>query len=666
MPKLIVRQDGQIIKELELVEGQEYIGGRDDSCDIILSGKSGISRQHFKLYYNGEKWQVDVISKFGHLNYQAREVHVIALDDNSAFNLPPYDFQLSLEKAAQAPVENALSVFEPPAQEPVEEANDEVPNDKTMAIEAANPPSVQSSDQNPVEGANDFVGDSDDTLPGINVGEPVVTFINSKGEELGTYALRGGNLWVAGRDESCDIKIPERKSSRRHFEISRSRMGFTLTDLGSANGTKVNQKIVQARSSISLSPGDIIKIGSTKIKFDITNPELQEQIQNLPDLLFNQTVVAQNQNLPANYGGGMAPQGYNSPPRQAQRSLINPKSLTIMGLILVIIYSLVGEVKSTAQKDSKVVVSDEPINNLTAQQKQFVKETYLLAQSLYSQGKYQLAADNIKKVHELVPFHEKSKELEQDCQLALDLIDDKLDQERGEKLAQENQQKIEAELTKCNSQFGPNSTAQTVNDCLATALEIDPNNSGIQNLVERAEKQDQDRAIKIANDKEQQEKINRGLAMFRECENLQKNQQYYLARKKCQEFLNTSLPDPNGNKGKAQRFVANIEQTLSQKIGQLLKTAQELAGKEDFRGALKSVFEAQKMNPTEPEIKEVEQSVTANMNKKLKGLYQDAKLEESLGNVQVTKEKCSRVLELSIPENDYYNNCKKILKKYGD
>ncbi len=661
MPKLIVRQEGQIVKELQLVAGQEYIAGRDESCQIVLIGKSGVSRQHFKIYFNGERWQVDVISKFGHLNYQAREVHVIVLENNAAFSLPPFDFQFMPDKVESESLASEMSLV------PIEDT-DNVVNSDTVAIPEGNLPAISdnknsSAEADPLE----FAGDSDDTSPGFSVGEPVVTLINNQGEDLGSFALKDGNLWVAGRDESCDIRIPERKSSRRHFEISRTEDGYTLSDLGSANGTKVNQKIVKPKESIVLSAGDVIKIGSIKIKFDIVNTQLQEQIQNLPDLLFNQTVVAQNHHLPTNFDDptALAAGGENRLPRNA-KALLNPKSVTMIALILLIIYGLVGEVKTPIKKDARLVVSDEPMNNLTPQQRQFVKETYTLAQSLYSQGKYQLSADNLKKVHELVPYIDKSKELEQDCRRALELIEDQLEQDRQQKIAKENQEKVEAEINRCKSTFNVNTSVQSINDCLATALQIDPGNSGIQELVSLAEKQEQDRALRLANNKEQQEKINRGLAMFRECEKLQKDQQLYLARKKCQEFVSTSLPDPNGNKGKAQRFVANIEQTLTQKIGQLLKSAQDMAGKDDFRGAFKNVRDAQKMNPTEPEIKEVEESLTGIMNKKLKLLYQDAKLEESLGNIQVTKEKCNKVLELSIPENDYYNNCRKILKKYGE
>ncbi len=72
------------------------------------------------------------------------------------------------------------------------------------------------------------------------------------------------------------------------------------------------------------------------------------------------------------------------------------------------------------------------------------------------------------------------------------------------------------------------------------------------------------------------------------------------------------------------------------------------------------------MNPTEPSTKEAEGGILTTMNKKLKSLYQDAKLEESLGNISVTKEKCAKIMELSFPENEYYTRCKNITKKYGE
>jgi hypothetical protein len=67
-----------------------------------------------------------------------------------------------------------------------------------------------------------------------------------------------------GRSRSCDLRLPGGDASRRHAEISGGADGFTLMDLGSTNGTYVNDERVQKHT---LQPGDRIEIGNSLITF---------------------------------------------------------------------------------------------------------------------------------------------------------------------------------------------------------------------------------------------------------------------------------------------------------------------------------------------------------------------------------------------------------------
>ena len=49
---------------------------------------------------------------------------------------------------------------------------------------------------------------------------------------------------VIGRDPDCDIVIPDRQVSRRHAQIIKSNNGVILEDLGSKNGTYLNNQVV--------------------------------------------------------------------------------------------------------------------------------------------------------------------------------------------------------------------------------------------------------------------------------------------------------------------------------------------------------------------------------------------------------------------------------------
>jgi pSer/pThr/pTyr-binding forkhead associated (FHA) protein len=58
--------------------------------------------------------------------------------------------------------------------------------------------------------------------------------------------------------------LKDKGASRKHAQLKMRGGTWTLTDLGSTNGTRLNGQTVQARE---LSDGDTITIGSTAIQF---------------------------------------------------------------------------------------------------------------------------------------------------------------------------------------------------------------------------------------------------------------------------------------------------------------------------------------------------------------------------------------------------------------
>ncbi len=72
------------------------------------------------------------------------------------------------------------------------------------------------------------------------------------------------DVTTIGRFPECDVVIADKGASRRHAQIKQGRDGFTLTDLGSTNGTRLNGQTIQSRE---LADGDRITIGSTSIEF---------------------------------------------------------------------------------------------------------------------------------------------------------------------------------------------------------------------------------------------------------------------------------------------------------------------------------------------------------------------------------------------------------------
>jgi hypothetical protein len=99
--------------------------------------------------------------------------------------------------------------------------------------------------------------------PSAASGEAVVVLLE-EGHEARTYQLHKKSVAI-GRLPECDIVISDPGASRRHATITREDAGeYVLTDLGSTNGTIVNDEPVGEHV---LTDGDRITIGNTVLEF---------------------------------------------------------------------------------------------------------------------------------------------------------------------------------------------------------------------------------------------------------------------------------------------------------------------------------------------------------------------------------------------------------------
>jgi diguanylate cyclase (GGDEF)-like protein len=73
-----------------------------------------------------------------------------------------------------------------------------------------------------------------------------------------------GTILRVGSKEGNSLRLANETVSRYHFEIEPTPLGFLLRDLGSTNGTYVNDQLID---EYVLRDGDFIKIGRTIFKF---------------------------------------------------------------------------------------------------------------------------------------------------------------------------------------------------------------------------------------------------------------------------------------------------------------------------------------------------------------------------------------------------------------
>ncbi len=81
-----------------------------------------------------------------------------------------------------------------------------------------------------------------------------------------TYGVVPGKPTILGRDPEADISIPSDRISRRHCQLEQTPDGmFVIMDLGSSNGTLVNQERIAGRKV--LLGGEYVQMGDVLLRF---------------------------------------------------------------------------------------------------------------------------------------------------------------------------------------------------------------------------------------------------------------------------------------------------------------------------------------------------------------------------------------------------------------
>jgi pSer/pThr/pTyr-binding forkhead associated (FHA) protein len=111
----------------------------------------------------------------------------------------------------------------------------------------------------------DAPGPEDDvqvSLTNISRGTAILVLRGGEGE--GDHYVLSSPLTNIGRHADSDISLDDITVSRRHCEITSENSRFIVRDVGSLNGTYVNQKRVDV---IELTQGDELQIGKFHLVF---------------------------------------------------------------------------------------------------------------------------------------------------------------------------------------------------------------------------------------------------------------------------------------------------------------------------------------------------------------------------------------------------------------
>ncbi|MFO7937099.1 MAG: FHA domain-containing protein [Kiritimatiellia bacterium] len=139
----------------------------------------------------------------------------------------------------------------------------------------------------------------------------------------GQKTALGKGLTRIGRRDTNDWSIPDDSVSGTHCEIEKNDSGFILRDLGSTNGTKVNNENIKEQRVFR---NDVIMLGDVPVMLD--GDDVPETSEDEPFNVARSTIVIQK-NKPA------------APPKEfAKKSNSNKIWITLIVVLLCVISAL--------------------------------------------------------------------------------------------------------------------------------------------------------------------------------------------------------------------------------------------------------------------------------------------------------------------------------------
>lgn len=659
MARLRVRLRGKTTQDLQLSPDRSYLAGRREDCDIVLAAEKSISREHFKIIFANDKWNVEVLSRFGDVLADGEKIQQLVLDGSRLFYLGPYEFEYS-------------------------EISSELVATSRPGLPDGSGPVYAEADAN------------EKTFIGANNTVPYIKVVTSDGDVKELFKLEGGDTWVAGREASCDIVIRDQRVSRRQFEVRRQGSSFLIMDLGSVNGTLVNGNPVSSTEPTPIKSGDAISVLDNHLYFELHDPDFKSRMELVKVQAPNPLVATQQEVLPAlaQYGQqvpmvgsdmpphlgygypAMGPGGMPTPPPSKKFDFEKHRVKLIAGAVLLlgVAYFFSDQGGGTKPASTQQGVAQRPqdvFNKLSPEQQILVKQTYALAKNLYMQGKYELAKAEVAKIYELVPDYEDSKDIERLANEALVIQDQKRRQEEIEQAKAENEEKIQKQAAECKTKINPDFTTAQLEECLSSVLQFNPDHPAFNELRRQVEELMTQKQVKDAQKAEYHTQVAKLKNLFSRAESSHKENKFLVALKEYQAVTTSSLPDPGELKPQARRQIAAIQQTLKQKTDQFYSEADQFYKDQKLKDAILTLRKATEVDPTNEETKDKINRYVLELKKQMMILYQEGVLEESYGNVEGNenrpgaKDKWKKIMDIDVPDGEYYGKAKIKLKKYG-
>jgi pSer/pThr/pTyr-binding forkhead associated (FHA) protein len=744
--QLKVTRDGVEYQNLDLkeVQGKSVTIGRGEEAELKLDDRS-VGRKHAVLIHENGIWKIKRESKFGKVLVNGNEVDEAKVTSKDVIKISDYQLKI-IEKDLKTTSVNELNKKEPtlnvqdglvqeaqgvegvlssqdgflgqeakfeqegllgqdaiPKEESVESSENPVDSSSNFNNEGVNLESDSSASQN-FNGSNFEMGlnPSIDSDGGDKTSVLNVQSLSAKLKVIAGTAnveeieLKDGEFFI-GRSQECQLSISDKGASRKHCKIIKQGSNFILQDLGSGNGTYVNnQKVDEAL----LNSGDIIEIGETKIQFEAINLEYK-QIENsleqvddsLPEEILNTTQDGSTTNsTDQSFSVGQAPidnsQGMellkqevslnsgmssiaglsnnNSNKKESllekfKRQPLMRKILIVVGILGALLF-LVDDDSSNktkgknSQNQKKAGQSSDPFNALPPEKKQFVVNYYQVATDYFKNKEYEKAIYEFKKIEEILPNgYKDSKELVLLAERTLSEM--KRREEEAKRI--EAKKKLEQELSQYVLELEDavkKLDEQRAKQILMKIFERDPDHAAALRLKQELEDKIRQKEIEEKEKQELEEKRKRLEAVIRDGEKLFKEGKYFEVISRMEDAPTVGYNDKK-LLDKAKKLALDAKNKIQELLRPHLEEGQKALKEKNYAKARDSFYKALSIDDQNEEALQGLEQVKTELREQARRIYIDGILAESLNDFETAKQKYKECMENSMKDDLYYSRC---------
>ena len=669
----------KLLHEIDLQEDKEYNIGRDQDNDIVLPNQHGISRKHLVLSKgDGSSWIVRNLSQTSSLIVEDQNVEEAAIEPEGSFQIKDCEFFIK-EKVAEKS-QPSLPVVDSSKEEaeiPLSSSSSEQKGKLTVKEEPGRDMKVVSSDEKTA--IMDFNKDDHSLMKAF------LKIYDADSGQKDIFTLEDQTEWIIGRDVECDIQVESDSISRKHFKIQKDGSQYLISDLKSANGTCVNDTELTPGKAYPLRSGDVIYILDMEILFEIKNLSLEKELVSMkappaaslsviPDSK-NAPIITQQQGVmpptPVDMPGVIV-EGVDdvSPLKRFYRQ--NRKRVLLYGTILSVavfggVYYIQEEAaRKHAEEQAKLLKNRNP-GGLSDKQFEQVKNIYEQAKLLYVENQFEYCKSEIRKLHQYIDSYEKSKELEVKCAQAAENQQKQFHIEEQKRKEKETDEFITKVSSECGAKFDTFTIRYELMSCLQSAIELSPADGRITSLVDRF---DTNAALKAAEQERKQKRrqfIQSIMAKYNYAKSLNEKGKTLEAMAAYEKFIKISNhKELKTKREQAKRELASIKKNFNNRINTLLGGCETKYKQKQWKKAFYACDSVSKAVPpprNRPALDFMKEAKNR-LEIQMKPLYEEAAINESMGNVAVAKDYWNKILLKDVKAGVYYMRAKTKLDSY--